>query len=95
MINVNNVKISTIDSFQGREDDIIIVSCSRALEVTGFIDDWHRVNVALTRAKKRCIVIGHRRTLETSLLWSSYIDHHVEKNTIFEFDAFCKKIQLK
>ena len=90
-----NVLVHTIDSFQGREDDIIIVSCSRANELTGFIDDWHRVNVALTRAKKRCIVIGHRKTLETSSLWSSYINHQKEKETIYKFEDYCKLIQTE
>ena len=85
----DKLNISTIDAFQCREDDVIIISCSRANLVTGFMDNWNRVNVALTRAKKKCIVIGHRDTLETSSLWNSYIQHHQSMQAIYSFDDFC------
>ena len=72
--------------------EVIVKSCSRANLVTGFVDHWQRVNVALTRAKKKCIVIGHRGTLETSILWMSYIEFHQKRNAIFKFVEFCELI---
>ena len=48
---LDNVKIYTIDSFQGREDDAVILSCVRT-EKIGFIQELARINVVLTRGKE-------------------------------------------
>jgi superfamily I DNA and/or RNA helicase len=52
-----NVRVKSIDGFQGEEDDIIILSTVRSNErgVVGFLADNQRTNVALTRA--RCALI--------------------------------------
>eukprot|EP00796_Vickermania_ingenoplastis_P012037 gene12037-8290_t len=62
--------VATVDSYQGREMDIILVSCVRApmpgrpgLPNLGFLTDIGRVNVALTRARDLCVVFGHQQTL--------------------------------
>jgi superfamily I DNA and/or RNA helicase len=71
----------TIDSFQGRESDIIIFStvrCNAAGEI-GFVDDKRRLNVMWTRAKLAVIIIGDRRTMtETSGLWKRAIESCTE-----------------
>jgi AAA domain len=51
------LEIATVDSFQGQEGDIVILSTVRTNKM-GFIDDKHRINVALTRAKRILRVIG-------------------------------------
>ena len=65
--------IYTIDSFQGREQDNIIINWVRsnytspgATTRTGFLRDYRRVNVALSRARKRLILIGDFETLTKS-----------------------------
>jgi superfamily I DNA and/or RNA helicase len=71
----------TIDSFQGRESDIIIFStvrCNATGEI-GFVEDKRRLNVMWTRAKLAVIIIGDRRTMtETSGLWRRAIESCTE-----------------
>jgi len=67
----------TIDSFQGRESDIIIFSTVRcnANRDIGFLDDARRLNVAWTRAKLGLIIVGDRNTLTLpSLLFQAQDD---------------------
>lgn len=61
--------VYTIDSIQGTEFDVVVLSLVRAFDVTrrnktvGFLDDMRRLNVALSRAKKKLIIIGNLNTL--------------------------------
>lgn len=66
----------TVDSFQGRESDIIVFSsvrCNAEAEV-GFVEDARRLNVMWTRARLALIVVGDRRTMtEKSGIWKRAI----------------------
>lgn len=68
----NDVEVFTIDSFQGRESDIIIFStvrCNVEGEV-GFVEDERRLNVMWTRAKLALVIVGDEATLtKKSGLW--------------------------
>ncbi|KAK9065396.1 hypothetical protein SSX86_016779 [Deinandra increscens subsp. villosa] len=64
----NSVEIHTIDKYQGRDKDCILVSFVRSSNnpkncKSSLLGDWHRINVALTRAKKKLIMVGSQRTL--------------------------------
>lgn len=77
------IDVMTVDGFQGQEKDIILLSCVRAGGGLGFITDTRRMNVALTRAKKTMIVIGHAETLSGSKEWNALIENS-KRRKLFE-----------
>lgn len=56
-----NFEVNTVDSFQGQERDVIIMSCVRSRGI-GFLSDRQRLCVALTRAKHSLILCGNFNT---------------------------------
>ncbi|GMF32208.1 unnamed protein product [Phytophthora fragariaefolia] len=92
------VEINTVDGFQGREKDIIILSTVRAdpKAGVGFLNDIRRMNVALTRAKFACYVIGKENTLRSSKPWSALLDHVYNKHCIVHVESpQCNLLTLK
>jgi superfamily I DNA and/or RNA helicase len=76
-----SLEISTVDSYQGREKDIIIYSVTGTRNLD-FIEDVNRLNVAFTRAKKKLIVIGNADAIQQNSpngLLSKYI-RYVKKH---------------
>ena len=71
--------VATIDSFQGSEMDIVIFSCVRSNEHgnIGFLNNFRRCNVSISRAKYSLIVIGDSETLYQSRgnIWKKFIDY--------------------
>ncbi len=68
-INPNQaIEIDTVDGFQGRENEAVVISLTRSNPngEIGFLSDERRMNVALTRAKRKLIVIGDSATLSSS-----------------------------
>lgn len=81
-----DIEVASVDSFQGREKDFILVSCVRSNESSGigFLRDPRRLNVALTRAKYGCIIIGNARLLAKNPLWNSLLSHFMERGCLVE-----------
>jgi senataxin len=76
--NINDIEIATVDSFQAKEKDIIILSTVRACPESnsvGFLADMRRMNVALTRAKLGLFVVGKSKALAENKQWAKLIDH--------------------
>ena len=61
----NSISVNTVDGFQGQERDIIIISLVRSNEEgdIGFLRDLRRMNVAMTRARMKLIIVGDSSTL--------------------------------
>ncbi|KAI9187604.1 DNA replication endonuclease-helicase Dna2 [Blastocladiella emersonii ATCC 22665] len=71
------VECLTIDQYQGRDKDVIVVSlvrCNAHGQVGDLLMDWKRINVALTRARAKLVLIGCATTLRNSLLWTTFLD---------------------
>jgi len=71
------IKVSTIDSFQGQEMPIIIVSLVRSNQEgnIGFLKDYRRMNVALTRAKEKLIVVGDSATIGMDSFYDQFLKY--------------------
>jgi len=74
---LNNIQVSTIDAFQGQEAELIILSLVRSNENRniGFLSDYRRMNVALTRAQKKLIVIGDSTTLTGDPFYDQFVQY--------------------
>ena len=68
-----DVEVNTVDSYQGREADVMVV-CTVRSRALGFIDDRRRLNVAITRAKHGLVVIGHDKLLRKGESWGKWCD---------------------
>jgi superfamily I DNA and/or RNA helicase len=71
------LEIDTVDGFQGREKEVVIISLVRssAEQEIGFLSEIRRMNVALTRAKRKLIVIGDGATMSTHPFYSRLFEY--------------------
>jgi len=85
------LRISTIDSFQGQEKENIIISLVRSNDDgdIGFLKDYRRMNVAITRTKERLFVIGDSATIGADVFYNAfltYIEKYGVYRTVWEFE---------
>jgi superfamily I DNA and/or RNA helicase len=77
--------INTVDAFQGQERDIIAISLVRSNDKgeVGFLADIRRTNVAMTRAKKKLIMVGDSATLGSHPFYNNLLDY-VQENGFYK-----------
>ena len=69
--------INTIDGFQGQERDVIYISLVRSNEKgkIGFLGDYRRMNVAMTRAKMKLVIVGDSATIGNHHFYKNFLDY--------------------
>ena len=77
MAHDDKISVNTIDSFQGQERDIVYISLTRSNTegAIGFLSDTRRMNVAMTRARKKLVVVGDGATLSRSLFYNDFMKY--------------------
>jgi len=72
-----HISVNTIDSFQGQERDIVFISMTRsnADGIIGFLADTRRMNVAMTRARKKLVVVGDSATISRHPFYADFIKY--------------------
>jgi superfamily I DNA and/or RNA helicase len=78
----HKISANTIDSFQGQERDVVYISMVRSNSTgdIGFLADIRRMNVAITRAKKKLVIIGDSSTLGNFPFYADLIRYAEEVN---------------
>ncbi|CAN1306121.1 Helicase SEN1 [Linum perenne] len=105
---VADMELNTVDGFQGREVDILMLSTVRASPANsntkgsnsssiGFVADVRRMNVALTRAKFSLWILGNARTLQSNPTWAALVKDARERNLVISsrkpYDSMFKTSQ--
>jgi len=84
MHGIRALEIASVDAFQGREKELIVFSAVRSNTAgrVGFLADWRRLNVMITRARRGLIVVGNVDTLRSDPNWEQWISWADEQGLI-------------
>jgi predicted DNA helicase len=80
-LDADGLEVDTVDGFQGREKEVVLVSLVRSNDAgrIGFLDEPRRFNVALTRARRKAVVVGDASTVTTGDVFEAFgrhVEHH-------------------
>lgn len=80
------ITVHTVDGFQGQERDVILISLVRANEggQIGFLNDLRRMNVAITRARMKLMIIGDASTLTRHAFYRELLSYIKRRGKIVE-----------
>uniref|UniRef100_A0AAZ3RKU9 Senataxin n=1 Tax=Oncorhynchus tshawytscha TaxID=74940 RepID=A0AAZ3RKU9_ONCTS len=99
VVNKNlTVDVDTVEGFQGREMDCVIVSCVRASHEQGgigFLGNRQRLNVTITRAKFSLFILGHLRTLQENQDWGALIKDAATRDVIISTNEMTFKTDAR
>jgi predicted DNA helicase len=86
LLKYKDIEVKSVDGFQGREKEIIILSLVRAneKEEIGFLSDIRRLNVAITRAKRKLVIIGDFKTLAKNEIYKELYDYVNQNGVVIE-----------
>ncbi|KYG82192.1 DNA-binding protein [Roseivirga ehrenbergii] len=72
-----DISVNTVDAFQGQERDVIFISLVRSNDKNeiGFLKEYRRMNVAMTRAKSKLVVVGDSATLGKDAFYNAVLDY--------------------
>lgn len=81
-----DVEVMSVDGFQGREKDFVILSLVRSndLQGIGFVRDPRRMNVSLSRARYGTIIVGNPNTFLKDGLWKELLDYYQDRGWIVD-----------
>ncbi|KAL9604492.1 MAG: hypothetical protein Q9219_000457 [cf. Caloplaca sp. 3 TL-2023] len=84
------VEMHTADKFQGRDKEVVILSLVRSnesLHVGDLLKDWRRVNVALTRARTKLLILGSKSTIRGNELLDQFVKLMDAKGWIYDLPS--------
>uniref|UniRef100_A0A0C9QDY4 DDB_G0274399 protein n=1 Tax=Fopius arisanus TaxID=64838 RepID=A0A0C9QDY4_9HYME len=85
-LKLKSIQVNTVDSFQGQERDIIVMSCVRSKGI-GFVNDPNRLCVSLTRAKHTMLLCGNFGTFKKNAMWKALLRDATSRNASVEINA--------
>ncbi|KAJ2385683.1 DNA replication endonuclease-helicase Dna2 [Coemansia sp. RSA 2559] len=86
----SGIEVHTIDRYQGRDSDIVIISFVRSntsQAIGDLLRDWRRINVAITRARYKLIMVGSQKTLKRSPLFAAMLKTLNESDSVITIPA--------
>ncbi|XP_046480902.1 uncharacterized protein Setx [Neodiprion pinetum] len=88
-----SIEINTVDSFQGHERDIIVMSCVRTNGI-GFLSDPQRLCVALTRAKHCLVLCGNFATFRRDRMWNALLEDAQSRRNYIRLEATARPNEI-
>ncbi|XP_056135257.1 DNA replication ATP-dependent helicase/nuclease DNA2 [Lampris incognitus] len=93
----SSVEVNTVDRYQGRDKSVIVLSFVRSSAEEGnlgeLLKDWRRLNVAVTRAKHKLLMVGSASTLRRYAPLEKLLNHLKQENMIIQLPPAAHKVQ--